>query len=99
VSLCAAPLQRKQEFAMIKIIEATEFVRRASLIFTFINTLFKTINMKKIYVAAITAILLLTFNGVNAVWNGNGYGNGYGNGMNQMSQMNQNQTPSKPKEI
>jgi hypothetical protein len=31
--------------------------------------------------------------------NGNGYGNGYGNGMNQMSQMNQNQTPSKPKEI
>jgi hypothetical protein len=55
----------------------------------------------KIYVAAITAILLLTFNGVNAQFgNGNGYGNGYGNGrMNQMSQMNQNQTPSKPKEI
>jgi hypothetical protein len=42
----------------------------------------------------------LTFNGVNAQFeNGNGYGNGYGNGrMNQMSQMNQNQTP-KPKEI
>jgi hypothetical protein len=54
--------------------------------------------MKKIYVAAITAILLLTFNGVNAQFEMESYGNGYGNGrMNQMSQMNQNH--SKPKEI
>jgi hypothetical protein len=81
------------EFAMIKIIKRQNLICTASQFnfTTFINTLFKTINMKKIYVAAITAILLLTFNGVNAQFgNGNGYGNGYGNGrMNQMSQMNQ----------
>jgi hypothetical protein len=35
--------------------------------------------MKKIYVAAITAILLLTFNGVNAQFEMESYGNGYGN--------------------
>jgi hypothetical protein len=61
--------------------------------------------MKKIKTILIVVTLLLTCNFVSAQF-GNGYGNGYGNGngngngrMSQMNQMNQSQTPSKPREI
>lgn len=57
-------------------------------------------NVTKIILASL--FILLSITSISAQYGNNGYGgNGYGNGgrMNQMSAMNQNSQPEKPKEI